>query len=320
MTKSPGSIVVGVPTWRGSAFVAETLQSVLRQRDVRLMVFISIDGPDAASEEACRPFLADPRVTMAVQAHRVGWVANTAIVLAAALSAGVDYACVQPHDDLMADDYLGSLLDVAEAAPEAAVVFSDIACFGAVEMNLQQPSVMGSTLERHINLNLHHFNAIAYRGLTRASALARVAPISGNAFDDFAADTIWMTRLATIGELIRVPRVLYRKRYHGANTHVAWNGWPRERKVAAWARHCLDMLREAFGAISDRAERERLIEAARTRLLQFGDPAGIFPDAAGVLSHGERAQLLASFDSLCGEEGLSAEAALPNLARCGPMG
>ena len=53
-------IGVGVPVWRGAAFVAETLESVLNQRGVRFKLFISIDGADADSERACLPFASDP--------------------------------------------------------------------------------------------------------------------------------------------------------------------------------------------------------------------------------------------------------------------
>src|SRR5207247_2207458 len=127
------------------------------------------------------------------------------------------YACLQPHDDIMEETYLSSLLAVAEAAPQAAVVYSDIRAFGDGDNLIHQPSVIGSPLARLATLLIDHFNAVAFRGLTRVSALRAVEPISGNPFDDFAADTVWMARLATVGDLICVPRSLYRKRYPAGN-------------------------------------------------------------------------------------------------------
>ena len=78
MTAGGPLICVGVPVWNGADIVGETLESVLRQRDVQLAVFISVDGADTLSAEACRPFLSDPRVRLAIQPERLGWVRNSA--------------------------------------------------------------------------------------------------------------------------------------------------------------------------------------------------------------------------------------------------
>jgi hypothetical protein len=116
----------------------------------------------------------------------------------------------------------------------------------------------------------HHFGAVAYRGLTRTAVLKAVRPISGNPYFDFAADTVWMTRLAAAGELVRLPQVLYRKRLHPGSTHRQWFSWSRAQRTAAWTDHCLRMLAEAFAAVPDLASRVTLVDAARDRLAQMG--------------------------------------------------
>jgi glycosyltransferase involved in cell wall biosynthesis len=258
-------IGVGVPVWRGAAFVAETLESVLNQRGVRFKIFISIDGPDADSERACLPFASDPRVRIVVQPRRLGWVKNTAAVLAGA-SEQAEFVCVQPHDDLVETDYLATLLDAARDHPHAAVVFSDLALFGTQEGVISQESVIGAPMERQLLLLTRHINAVAYRGLNRTSALKAVPPIAGNGFGDFACDTVWMARLARVGDLVRVPRVLYHKRVHPNSTYAGWKKWPRGKKGAAWIWHCLDMLAEALTVATSIEERRQLIDAARERL------------------------------------------------------
>jgi GT2 family glycosyltransferase len=288
-------VVVGVPVWRGADFVGETLGSVLGQDGVTFRIVVSVDGADEASAAACEPFLKDDRVSLVVQPSRLGWVGNSAAVLAAALAEAADYACIQPHDDLMEAGYLSSLLAAATTAPNAAVVYSDIQAFGDKGSLIHQPSVVGSPLGRMATLLLDHFNAVAFRGLTRASALRAVEPMSGNRFDDFAADTVWVTRLATVGDLIRVPRPLYRKRYHAGNTHGAWPAWPRERRLAAWSRHCLDMLGEAVTVAKDAAARNLLVEAARIRLLQTGGRP-LHRSLLDTLSAEERSRVLMEFD------------------------
>jgi len=123
-------ICVAVPVWRGADYVAETLESVLRQRGAELRIVVSVDGGDETSEAACRPFLADPRVHLLVQRRRLGWVGNSSAALAAAAADSADYACLQPHDDVLEEDYIAALLAAAEANPGAAVVYSDIQSFG----------------------------------------------------------------------------------------------------------------------------------------------------------------------------------------------
>lgn len=268
MTPRAPRICVAVPVWRGAEYVAETLESVLRQRGAELRIVVSVDGGDETSEAACQPFLADPRVRLLVQRRRLGWVGNSSTALAAAAAEGPDYACLQPHDDVLEDDYIAVLLAEAEVNPTAAVVYSDIQSFGTRDSVLRQPTIAGSPFERQIGLLRDHFDAVAFRGLIRVSALRSILPMTGNPCDDFAADTVWMARQALVGDLVRVPQTLYRKRYHANNTHAQWFTWSYERRMTAWIRHCLDMLAEALKASNTRSERRMLHRAARMRLLQ----------------------------------------------------
>lgn len=290
-------VIVGVPVWRGAHFVGETLTSILAQDGVTFNVVISIDDHDEASAVACEPFLNDARVKLLVQPSRLGWVRNAAAVLAAAVNQGADYACIQPHDDLMEAGYLSSLLTIAESTPQAALVYSDIRAFGDLEVLMHQSSVMGSPVARLLSLLCDHFNAVAYRGLTRTSALRAVEPMSGNPCEDFAVDTVWMARLATVGDLVRVPKPLYRKRYHSGNTHMKWHLWPRDRQAAAWTRHCIDMLAEALKVTNGPDATAMLVAAARARLLQSGGTPMMFHQTMAGLSDDERASVLSNFDA-----------------------
>ena len=295
-------IGVGVPVWRGAAFVAETLESVLNQRGVQFKLFISIDGADADSERACLPFASDPRVQIVVQPRRLGWVKNTAAVLAGA-GEQADFVCVQPHDDWVETDYLATLLDAARDHPNAAVVFSDLAVFGTHEFFgthegvLSQESVTGTPIERQSILLARHFNAVAYRGLNRTSALKTVPPISGNKFGDFACDTVWMARLARAGDLVRVPRAIYHKRYLPGSAHAEWENWHGWQKGAAWIQHCLDMLAEALPVATDKEERQLLIDAARARLWLVHTELGPYAKQIKALSGIRRWGMQVAFEA-----------------------
>ena len=288
-------IGVGVPVWRGARFVAETLQSVLDQRGVQFKLFVSIDGADADSERACKPFTSDPRVRIVVQPQRLGWVNNTAAVLAGA-SERAEFVCVQPHDDLIETEYLATLLDAARDHPPAAVVFSDLAMFGTSKGLLSQESVIGTPMERQLSLLTRHYNAVAYRGLSRTSALKAVPPIFGNDCRDFACDTVWMARLARVGDLVRVPQVLYHKRYEQGSVHAEWPTWPHGQKIAAWIRHCLDMLAEALTIATSTEEGRLLVDAARGRLLLSHNYLGPFVRDIMALSPRSRSEMQVAFE------------------------
>jgi GT2 family glycosyltransferase len=299
------TILVCVPVWRAKDFVAETLESVLRQREVRLKVLISIDGADAESEAACRPFLADPRVRMVVRTTRLGWAGNARRVFAEAVLDGAEYTCLQPSDDLLAEEYLAALLAEAERDPQVAVTYCDIQSFGSLDHRMTQESVTGSPLDREVLLLRRHFAAVAWRGLTRVSALRRLPALRGNRFDDFAEDTVWMALLARAGNLVRVPHSLYRKRYHEANTHLAWFSWPQERKLAAWVQHCCDMLEHALAVAPDAHARDSVVQAARDRLLANGRPLGPYHAEINSLSDQEREQLIDQFQAGCMHRGFN---------------
>jgi hypothetical protein len=179
-----------------------------------------------------------------------------------------EFVCVQPHDDWVEPEYLATLLDAARDYPRAAVVFSDVAAFGTFEGVIAQDSVIGTPMERQLLILTHHFGSVAYRGLNRASALKTVPPISGNNVGNFACDTVWMARVARAGDLVRVPRVLYHKRFLPNSASAEWATWDRWQKGAAWVRHCLDMLAEGLTVATSIEERGLLINAARGRLAQ----------------------------------------------------
>lgn len=270
MTLPERRVCVGIPVWRGADYVGETLESVLDQRGVGVRVVVSVDGGDAVSAIACRPFLGDPRVSLTVQSRRLGWVRNSSTVLSAASAENGDYVCLQPQDDVMEADYLATLAAELDANERAAVVYCDIQSFGSRDEILRQPTVTGSPVERQMELMRRHFAAISYRGLMRVAAVRSLLPMTGNTCGDFAVDTVWMARQALLGDLIRVPQTLYRKRYHVGNTYTQWAAWPIERRLAAWFTHCLDMFIVASKAARTPADRRRLHDAARSRFLHQG--------------------------------------------------
>lgn len=222
---------VCVPTWGGAAFIGETLRALQQQDWPAMEIRISVDGNDRDTAAACAPFLADPRVRLAVQPARLGWVGNTNALIAAA---DTEFVAIMPHDDLPAPDWLGSLHRVLRAHPRAVCAYADIEGFGTSTMRFAQPEVSGPPLQRVLETMLNQGACVAYRGLLRLGAAADRPLVPTGLPGDISADTAWLMVLAQRGELRREPRVLVRKRYHPRNTHGAWSTRPPEDQRAAF--------------------------------------------------------------------------------------
>ena len=266
----PSRITVCVPVFNASAFVADTLDSIAAQSFTDIKVLMSLDRSDDDSERVCRRYLADPRFALIVQRERLGWVRNVN-----ALIERVDtpFFCITPHDDLLAPRYLAELHALATSDSAIACTYTDIECFGAVHGIITQPDIRGSRVERLTDFLLDHFNAVAFRGLVRRGAGDDRPYLPTDLTANFAADTLWMLDLAVRGELRRVPKPLYAKRYYGGSVHAGWTTWSREKLVSLWASHTAACALKALAHTDDLHEGEVVLTAAFVRAAGTGKAA-----------------------------------------------
>jgi GT2 family glycosyltransferase len=267
------TVTVGVPVFRGAAFVGEALASLRAQSHADLEVLISLDGHDEASAAACAPFVEqDERFRLVTQPERLGWAANISRLMA---EARTPFFFHLPQDDVLDARYVEILLAHALADPGAAVVYADMEAFGTWSSTLVAPTVSGGPLARQLALLVEHIAAVGFRGLVRAEAMREAGPVPRNPMGDFTSDLTWLAAAARWGDLVRVPQVLYRKRYHDTNEHTSWRTWPLEDRVRAWAHHCAGMLREALAAHATPNE-QRLIWLAAVHRLTAPQLAGTY--------------------------------------------
>jgi len=257
-------VAIGVPVYRGTAFVAEALRSIQAQTYKNLDVLISVDGADHESRNCCEPFLKDSRFRMVVQERQLGWAENISFLMAKCLG---DFWYYHQQDDFVTPDYVETLLNYARQTPAAAVVYCDIQSFGNYDALMGQPSVIGTAAMREISLLISHYPAVAFRGLTRRDALQQAAGVRSNEVESFSADTTWMASVARAGELHQVARPMYFKRYHADNVHTKWVSWPIDKRRTAWQVHCRDMVIEALPAGKTQLERRLIWTAGVARLL-----------------------------------------------------
>jgi GT2 family glycosyltransferase len=287
---TPDTVTLGVPVYHGELFIEEALRSVQSQTHQEFEVIISLDGPQPDAEELCRPFLKDSRFRLTTQPERLGWVGNINWLMS---QVATPYWSYHQQDDVMDPRYLEVLVDHARRTPEGAVFYGDIEAFGILSETFTQSSVTGSACARQLALLYEHFNAVAFRGLTRVEALRLAGGVPGNEVDSFACDTAWMAAVARSGELRRVPVVLSRKRFHTASEHTKWFTWPVEKRVKAWIAHCATMLEQAMLVDATARERRFLWLAAIGRLTSSRTAISYLPIAGWTSA--ERAALLDAF-------------------------
>ncbi|MFN6953250.1 MAG: glycosyltransferase [Acetobacteraceae bacterium] len=268
-------ILVCVPAFRGAEVIGETLRAIARQQVPGLVCHISVDGGDAGTAEACRPFLADPRFRLTVQDRRLGWAGNLNALWAEARDG---YAMYWQQDDLADDRYLDRLLAAAEAAPWASVTYADVQWFGARSEREELPSVTGFALDRAVRMaEAQHY--LPFRGLVRAGALRAAGLLRITPFDSALEDLVQVARFARVGEMLRVPGPIYLKRAHRAAVHGEHLRKPAAIRRGAARLYAAGMLAAAWpaahGTDGPRVARRllpRWLRAAPGRWLHY-DPA-----------------------------------------------
>lgn len=257
-------VTIGVPVYRGEAFLEEALRSIQGQTYRNLEVLIGLDGPDVACEGIVSRFLGDSRFTLVVQPKRLGWFGNINWLMARASG---DFWIYHGQDDSISENYVEALVEHAHRHPEAALVHGDMISFGQTTGRWEEPAVYGSTaFIRQMTLMCEPYPGVAFHGLTRAGALALAGGIPSNNFDNVATDIAWMAAIALTGELHRVEDATYSKRFHGTNVSGRAAGWSRRQRLQAWSAHCVNMMDQALKIAGTAHELRLLWLAAIVRL------------------------------------------------------
>jgi hypothetical protein len=286
-------VTIGLPVYRGDAFLIEALNSIQCQTYRNLEVLIGLDGPDAGCERIISPFLTDSRFRLVVQQKRLGWFGNLNWLMARTSG---DFWMYHGQDDLASENYVAALVAHARRHPEAALVHGDMISFGNENMagRWEEPPLLGSTpFIRQLTLMCEMYPGVAFHGLTRTSALALAGGIPSNEFDNVATDIPWMAAVALSGELHRVEDAIYRKRFHGTNVSGRVAGWPRQKRLQAWSAHCVNMIEQAL-RVAGTAHELRLLWLAAVARLAAPSLTGFLFNALH-LTRSERFVLIDSF-------------------------
>jgi hypothetical protein len=200
-------ITVGLPAYKGADLIAKCLDCLQRQTFGDFEAIISVDGGDAETAAACRPFLVDPRFRMVVHPERLDWVGNFNWLLHQDLK---EFFCYRQHDDTTAPEFFEVLLQAADKEPNAAAVYCDCRYTGGRNDIEIAPSIEAEPLERML-LYIAGITAVPVRGLIRTAAIRQAGLVRCDEFRAPAQVFVWLAKLLRWGNFRRVAKPLYYK-------------------------------------------------------------------------------------------------------------
>ena len=165
-------ITVGLPVYKGADLIAKSLDCLQRQTFGDFEVIISVDGDDAETAAACRPFLVDPRFRMVVHPERLDWVGNFNWLLQQDLQ---EFFCYRQHDDTTAPEFFEVLLQAADKEPNAAAVYCDCQYTGGRNDIEIAPSIEGESSASDVSVYRTHHRRPPLRGLIRRALSDKLA-------------------------------------------------------------------------------------------------------------------------------------------------
>jgi glycosyltransferase involved in cell wall biosynthesis len=208
-------VSVIVPTYNQSAFVEETVASVLAQDHPELQVVITDDGSSDGTIELLRAFESDPRVTLLTVERNTGISSNFNRGLAAADGELIAWL---GGDDVMLPGKITAQVAALERRPDAVCCIHDAEVFEGdrvlgrfSELYNGRPGVRSGGVELQFDPSYFQLPSAS---MFRASA----APAGG--FDErlrFGNDWLWFVELLHAGPVVALQDVLVRYRRHGGN-------------------------------------------------------------------------------------------------------
>lgn len=180
-----------------------------RQTFGNFEAIISVDGNDAETAAACRPFLADPRFRMVVQPERLDWAGNFNWLLQQDLK---EFFCYRQYDDTTAPEFFEVLLRAADKEPHAAAIYCDCQMSGERNDLDIAPSIEGETPHRMAQYIERILSSAApVRGLVRKAAIQQAGLVRVNEFRASLEVFVWLAKLLRWGDFRRVAKPIYYK-------------------------------------------------------------------------------------------------------------
>jgi glycosyltransferase involved in cell wall biosynthesis len=234
-------VVIGLPVHNSERFLRETLESVAAQDHPNLEIVISDDASSDGTADICHDFARrDARCRVERHPQRLGWIANYNSLLRHCTG---DYFLWVPHDDVYDPAYVGALVALLEARPDAVLAYSTTLAIderGIVLGTFGGNAALGRASTR-LQRGLRYLwwaeeeKFIPFRGVVRSDAIRRVGGLEIGPWGVFA-DDLWLYRLALLGGFVHEDRPLCRKRFYRGSVSTT-NRYTLGQRLAYLAAH-----------------------------------------------------------------------------------
>ena len=223
---------MGLPVYKCADFIGKCLDCLQRQTFGDFEAIISVDGGDAETAAACRPFLVDQRFRMVVHPKRLDWVGNFNWLLQQDMQ---EFFCYRQHDDTTALEFFEVLLQSAYKDPNAAAIYCDCQYSGARNDMDIAPSIAGESLDRLFQYLIRvPSSAAPVRGLIRSATIRQAGLVKSDEFRAPLQVIVWLAKLVRSGNFRRVAKPLYYRLDHPHSFSNEFFNSPTDQKLAAW--------------------------------------------------------------------------------------
>ena len=275
MIRPEPKVVIGLPVYNSERFLPETLDSVAAQDHPNLEIVISDDASSDGTADICHDFARrDARWRVQRHPQRLGWIANYNSLLRHSTG---DYFLWVPHDDLYDPAYVGSLVALLEARPDAVLAYSTTLAIdevGRVLRRFEGNAALGRATTR-LQRGLRYLRwtedekFIPFRGVVRSAAIRAVGGLERGPWGIYA-DDLWLYRLALRGDFVHEESPLCRKRIYRGSVSTT-NRYTLGQRLAYLAAH------RELGRRARLTGRERAVLLAAIALRQAGVIVGWLP-------------------------------------------
>jgi glycosyltransferase involved in cell wall biosynthesis len=221
-------VTIGMPVYNGSDYVAEAIESILKQTFADFELVISDNASTDNTEDVCRSYAAkDSRIRYSRLEANIGAASNFNRVFDGCRS---DYFKWAAHDDICLPTFLQRCVETLDgASPEAVLCMPRTLMIGASGQTLSEhddnldlressPAARMITFARRIMASGCH----SVFGVIRTEALRKTRLIG----PFVASDVVLLGELATQGELWEIPDRLFGARIHPGCSHQKFKSRP----------------------------------------------------------------------------------------------
>lgn len=213
--KQPWLSVI-IPTYNGSKYLADALNSVVVQQDPTVECVVIDDGSTDDTLEIVKSYQSQLNIRLITKARAGNWVTNTNHALSIATG---EYACFLHQDDLWLQGRLENIKNAIAFYPQASLYLHDSVFVDGESkpLGLWQCPLSGterviSASQMREKLLIQNFIAIPAPVFKRQTALD-VGTLNNELW--YTADWDFWLRLASLGDTYYIPKPLAAFRVHG---------------------------------------------------------------------------------------------------------